>query len=98
MSTWGDVLKSITPTILGFVGGAVVSNQERQKAKGEANDAKAVADLQYQTALAQERALALQNQVKTNQPAPKSNTALYIGLGVGAVVLIGVVIFAFRRK
>ena len=98
----GGIVKSIAPAFIGLAGGLIMNNQQVQKAKGEANDAKALADLQYQTAYAnaQAQALALANQANSAKPPekPKSNTALYVGLGVGGGVLLGVVIFAVTRK
>lgn len=98
MSTWGDVFRDLIPAFVGLGGKLVADNQLKQQAKGQANDAKAIADLQYKTALANQQAIELQNRGGTTAEKPKSNTALYIGLGVGGVVLIGVVIFAVTRK
>jgi hypothetical protein len=99
MSTWGDVLKGVIPAVVGLGTGLITNNQLKQQAKGQAQEAKDIADLQYQTALANQRAIELQNQGGTKPPnKPNTNTALYIGLGVGGVVLIGVVIFAVTRK
>lgn len=99
MSTWGEIGKSILPTLIGFGTGLIANNQVKQQAKNQAKEAKDIADLQYQTALANQKAIELQNQGRANTiEKPKSNTALYIGLGVGGVVLIGAVVFAFTRK
>ncbi len=99
MSYLGDLGKALLPTLVGFGTGLITNNQLRQEAKGQAKEAKDIADLQYQTALANQRAVELQNQGRANTTEkPKSNTALYIGLGVGGVVLIGAVVFAFTRK
>lgn len=96
---WGGIVKGVLPALVGVGTGLIVNNQNVQQAKGQANDAKALAELQYQTALANQKAIELQNQGGGNlSQKPKSNTALYVGLGVGGVVLIGVVIFAVTRK
>jgi ribosomal protein S11 len=99
MATWGDVLKGIIPSLVEGGIGLYGNKKASDIAKQQANDAKAVAELQYQTALATERAKALESQGggKTTEK-PKSNTALYIGLGVGGLVLIGAVVFAVTRK
>ena len=77
----------------------VLNNQEKKKLQGQANDARAIAELQRETAVAEERKIqALLNSKNQIPEEKKSNTGLYIGLGVGAVVLIGVTIFAFTRK
>jgi len=93
-----DLGKAVLPTLVGFGTGLIANNQVKQQAKGDAQKAKEIADLQYQTALANQRAIELQNKGGGTAEKPKSNTALYIGLGVGGVVLIGVVIFAVTRK
>jgi hypothetical protein len=85
--------------ILGLGTGLILSNQQKQNAKGQANDAKAIADAQvkaqelaYQTAQLQ-----LQAQ-KGGASVPKSNTGLYIGLGIGGAVILGLVVFLAVKK
>lgn len=95
---WGGIVEGVLPALVGVGTGLIVNNQNVQQAKGQANDAKALAELQYQTALANQKAIQLQNQGSVASEKPKSNTALYIGLGIGGVALIGVVIFAVTRK
>jgi hypothetical protein len=102
MASWdiGGIIKSIAPAVVGLGAFLIQNNQNVQLAQGQANDAKALAELQYKTALANAQALALANQANANknEPPPKNNTALYIGLGVGGVAFIGIVIFAVTRK
>lgn len=99
MSYLGDLGKQLLPSLLAFGTGMITNIQLVKKAKGEANDAKALAELQYNTALAEERRVqALLGSKKDIPEEKKSNTGLYIGLGVGAVVLIGGIIFAVTRK
>lgn len=99
MSKLGDALIGLIPDVTKVFGGLVISHQEKQKAKGVANDQKALAELQYNTALAEERRIQALLDSKSKTPEEKkNNTGLYIGLGVGAVVLIGGIIFAVTRK
>lgn len=104
MSLFGDFIKTSAGSeaiggILGLGTGLILSNQQKQNAKGQANDAKAIADarvkaeeLAFQTA---------QLQLQAQQGAGgsgKDNTALYIGLGVGGVVILGLVVFLAVKK
>lgn len=94
-----DLGKSFATSMLALAPQLIINNQNVKNAQGQANDAKDIASLQYQTALANAQAMALAGQTGGKTPeAPKSNLPLYIGLGVGGVVLLGVVIFAVTRK
>jgi len=78
---------------------AFSSNQERQNLKGQAN----IVAQQGQSALAVEQERTKQAQLaleaaKAGGGAKSGSTALYIALGVGAVVILGIVIFAVTRK
>jgi hypothetical protein len=86
-------------SILGLGTGLIINNQQKQNAKGEANNAQALADKQikaqelaYQTAQLQ-----LQAQQGAGSGA-KSNTGLYIGLGIGGAVILGLVVFLAVKK
>ncbi len=96
---WGKLLGDIAPSLIGFGTGLVMNHQQVQKAKGEANDAKSLAELQYQTVLQNQQNIKLMQQAGQAPPEKeKSNLPLYIGLGVGGVVILGVLIFAVTRK
>jgi regulator of protease activity HflC (stomatin/prohibitin superfamily) len=104
MSAFGSFISSeaggnAIGSLLGLGTGLILSNQQKQLAKGQANDAKAIADAQikaqelaYQTAQLQ-----LQAQQGAGSGA-KSNTGLYIGLGVGGAVILGLVVFLAVKK
>ena len=104
MSAFGNFISSSAGAnaisgVLGLGTGLILSNQQKQNAKGQANDAKAIADAQvragelaYQTAQLQ-----LQAQ-KGGASVPKSNTGLYIGLGIGGAVILGLVVFLAVKK
>jgi hypothetical protein len=104
MSLFGDFLKSdagssTISSLLGLGTGLILSNQQKQIAEGEANTAKQLADKQIQ---AQQLALqTAQLQLQAQQSgggAKKSNTGLYIGLGVGGVVILGLVVYLAVKK
>jgi hypothetical protein len=94
-----DIVKNIAPAIVGLGAQLVINNQNVQNVKGQANNAREIADLQYKTAYANAQALALAN--KANAPkvtdSGGSKVPLYIGLGLGGVLVLGLVIYAIRR-
>jgi len=104
MSAFGNFINSSTgsnaiSSLLGLGTGLIVANQQKQLAQGQSNDAKAIAEAQikaqelaYQTAQLQ-----LQAQ-QTPKATGGSNTALYVGLGVGGVVILGLVVFLAVKK
>jgi hypothetical protein len=100
MSYFSDIFKAVAPALVGLGTTLIVNNQNVQNAQGQANAQQQLANTQYQTLLAQQRAEELANQANANKNVPpkKNNTLLYVGLGVGGVVLIGIVIFAVTRK
>jgi len=82
--------------VLDLGGGLILSNQQKQalnkQAQIEADKAKS------QLALAQLQLENTRAQAQNVGAKPSGNTMLYVGLGIGAVVLLGVVIFAVTRK
>jgi metal-dependent amidase/aminoacylase/carboxypeptidase family protein len=84
-------------SLLGAVGGFLGGKQQQDIAKANANatiqanqTALEIAKLNQQTALAQLQA--------KNQPSSSNNLPLYIGLGVGGVVIIGLVVYFVTKK
>ena len=101
MSWFGSFLNSeaggqTIGSLVGLGTSLVANNQVKQNAKAEANTAKALADKQLQAQqLAYETAkLQLQGQ----QQSGKDNTGLYIGLGVGGAVVLGLVVYLAVKK
>jgi hypothetical protein len=86
-------------TLLGFGTGLIANNQQKKLAEQQARDAKDLADKQIQAQqLAYQTAqLQLQSQ-QSGGGAKKSNTGLYIGLGVGGVVILGLVVYLAVKK
>jgi hypothetical protein len=81
---------------LGAIGTAISSNQQKQLLKGQAN----LSAQQGKDALAveQERTKQIQLQLQGQMPQKAGNTTLYIALGIGGVLILGVVIFAVTRN
>ena len=101
MSWFGSFLNSeaggqTIGSLVGLGTGLIAKNQVKQNAKAEANTAKALADKQLQAQqLAYETAkLQLQGQ----QQSGKDNTGLYIGLGVGGAVVLGLAVYLAAKK
>jgi hypothetical protein len=95
----GKLLNDILPDILGFGIGAINRNQIRKDAQGEANRIKEESDKAYAIAKQQAENLKLLKEAGKAPPKEeKSKLPLYIGLGVGGVVVLGVIIFAVTRK
>jgi len=97
-----DVGKLLTAVLPGIITGGtalILNNQAVQKAKGEANLIKEESDKAY--AIAMQQAQNLRDLKQINKASPekeKSKLPLYIGLGVGGVVVLGVIIFAVTRN
>ena len=102
MSAFGDFLKSdsgskLFGSVLGLGGGLVMSNQEKQRAKKQGNDAKAVAEAQLKAQQLAYETAKLQVQ-QGGASGAKSNTGLYVGLGLGGAVILGLVVYFDVKK
>jgi len=81
---------------LGTIGTFISANQQKQLLKGQAN----LSAKQGQDALAveQERTKQALIMLEANKPKASGNNTLYIALGVGGVLVLGIVIFAVTRS
>lgn len=94
-----DLATSLAPAIGGLGVSLILNNQAVKKAQGEANFIKEESDKAYATAMQQAQNLKLLKEAGKAPPKEeKSKLPLYIGLGVGGVVVVGVIIFAVTRK
>ena len=96
---WGKLIGNVLPAVVAGGSALILNHQAVQKAKGEANLIKEESDKAYATAMLQQKNLQLMKDASKAPPEKeKSKLPLYIGLGVGGVVILGVVIFAVTRK
>jgi hypothetical protein len=96
--SWSDVAKAVAPAFVLFGTSLITNNQARKDAQGQANATQKALDTQYQIALQNQQNIKSMQDAGKAPPEEKSNLPLYIGLGVGGVVILGVVIFAVTRK
>ena len=102
MSAFGQFLGSSGGSqaiagLIGLGGGLVMSNQEKQRAKKQGNDAKAVAEAQLKAQQIAYETAKLQAQ-QGGAVGAKSNTGLYVGLGLGGAVILGLVVYFAVKK
>jgi hypothetical protein len=103
MSAFGQFLGSSGGSqaiagLIGLGGGLVMSNQEKQRAKKQGNDAKAVAEAQLKAQQIAYETAKLQAQQSGGSGGAKSNTGLYVGLGIGGAVILGLVVYLAVKK
>jgi hypothetical protein len=92
---WISAGTSVIGGALGFFGSQKQSDAIKAQANAQAQTAQAqlqIAQINQQTKLAELEAL------KNQGVSTKSNTGLYIGLGVGGVVILGLVVFLAVKK
>jgi hypothetical protein len=95
-SAWITGGAGVLTGVIGLIGG----KQQQDAIKGQANSQAKLAEAQLQIAqLNQQTELAKLEALKQGAGTPtKSNTALYVGLGVGGVVILGLVVFLAVKK
>lgn len=92
----GNALGSAINSLFGTIGQAFGDKAQRDLARENANNSKYLIDKQLELAkINQETELA---KLKGQMPINKSKLPLYIGIGVGSVLVIGLVIFAVTRN
>jgi hypothetical protein len=97
MAGWADLAGSL----IGFTGGLIMNNQNVKNAQAQAEATQQALDKQREIALINQQTVAMQNQANKPQVTDtntKSNLPLYIGLGVGGVLILGLVVYAVTRK
>ena len=95
---WGGIVQAVAPAVVGLGTGLIMNNQAVKNAQGQANAQQEALNTQY--AIAQQNAKNIQSmqQAGKEPPKEKSKLPLYIGLGVGGVLVVGVIIFAVSRN
>lgn len=94
-----DLFKTLASGVLTLGTTLIINNQNVKNAQGQANSTQQALDKEL--AIAQQNTLNIKLMQQAGKAPPeeeKSNLPLYIGLGVGGVVILGVVIFAVTRK
>lgn len=95
---WGGIVKAIAPAVVGLGTGLIMNNQAVQNAQGQANAQQEALNAQYAIAVQNEKNIKLMQQSNKAPEKEKNNLPLYIGLGVGGVLVLGVIIFAVTRN
>jgi beta-lactamase class D len=96
---WGKLAYAIAPSLVGLGTGLILNNQAVQNARGQANATQEQQLRDLEIAKQNEKNILLAKMANQQTPVKeKSNLPLYIGLGVGGVVILGIVIFAVTRK
>ena len=92
----GNAIGSAINSLFGTIGQAFGDKAERDLARENANNSKYLIDKQLELAkINQETELA---KAQGRIPVANSKLPLYIGIGVGSVLVIGLVIFAVTRN
>lgn len=95
----GAEYTSIGTTVFGGVTGLLGSKEQRKAAEAQARALREQGLSQIEVAkIMQETERLKLEQAKAGAGTGAGNKTLYIALGVGAVVILGVVVFAVTRK
>ena len=92
---WSSLGGNLVGGVTSYFGS--VENRKAAQEQADALRAKGASEIEVARIMLEGKKLELE-QAKLGGGAKSGNTALYIGLGVGAVVILGVVIFAVTRK
>jgi hypothetical protein len=95
----GDLINQVVGTGTRLI----INNQIVKNAEAQANAQREALEKEYQILLKKQDTIRLMQQAsqQTDNELPekeKSNLPLYIGLGVGGVLVLGVIIFAVTRN
>lgn len=95
----GGIVKAISPALVGLGASLIMNNQAVKNAQGQANAQQEALNAQYAIAVQNQKNIELMKQQSSQAPPKeKSKLPLYIGLGVGGVLVLGVIIFAVTRN
>jgi len=98
--SWSNLATTSIPSLINLGTTAFSTKQQQDLIKQQANAQ--AQSLDKQLAIEQERTrqaqLGMQNANSGGLVGASGNTMLYVGLGIGAVVILGVVIFSVTRK
>ena len=91
---------SIGTTVFGGATSFLSSQEARKSAEAQADalKAKGYSDIEVAKLMLEGKKLDLQTALAGSGKKTAGNTTLYIALGVGGVVILGLVIFAVTRK
>jgi hypothetical protein len=95
---WGKIVQAVAPAVVGLGTGLIMNNQAVKNAQGQANAQQEALNAQYAVAQQNAKNIELMKQLGKEPPKEKSKLSLYIGLGVGGVLVVGVIIFAVTRN
>jgi hypothetical protein len=93
---WGGLISSGISGVTSYFGS--VENKKAAEAQAEALKQKGYSDIEVAKLMLEGKKLELQTALAGGNKKSGGNTTLYIALGVGGVLVLGLVIFAVTRK